>query len=111
MTQETPPAVAAAKKPKTVKPASADPPAGHEEAVRRIAYVLYEERGCIDGHEVEDWLRAEVLVGQQAAASAPPARKAPKAAAKAAPAPVVAKRPAAAKPAPAKRAPAKSRGE
>lgn len=27
--------------------------------VRRCAYQIYEERGKIDGYEVEDWLRAE----------------------------------------------------
>lgn len=112
MKQETPPAVAKSKKPKAVKPAAAGPAEGHEEAVRRMAYLLYEERGCVDGYEVEDWLRAEVLVSQQAAATTPPAKKTPRAAVKPAPAPkaptapTVAKRPAAAK-----RAPTKPRGE
>lgn len=106
MKQETPPAVAKATKPKAGKPAAANPAEGHEEAVRRMAFLLYEQRGCIDGYEVEDWLRAEVLVTGQAAAGAPPAKKTPKAAAKKAPAPVVAKRPAAVK-----RAPAKPRSE
>lgn len=113
MKQETPPAAAKAKQPKAVKPAAANPAEGHEEAVRRMAYLLYEQRGCIDGYEVEDWLRAEALVTEQAAASAPPARKTSKAAAK--PAPAAAKKPAAvaAKPraAAAKRAPAKPRSE
>jgi hypothetical protein len=30
-----------------------------EAAVRRRAYELYEERGRLDGFEVEDWLKAE----------------------------------------------------
>jgi uncharacterized protein HemX len=30
-----------------------------EEEVRRRAYQLYEQRGKIDGFEVEDWLEAE----------------------------------------------------
>lgn len=30
-----------------------------EEHVRRRAYELYEERGKVDGFEVEDWLQAE----------------------------------------------------
>jgi len=106
MKQETPPAVAKAKTPKAGKPAAASPAAGHEEAVRRMAFLLYEQRGCIDGYELEDWLRAEAMVNEQAAASAPPARKTAEAAAKKAPAPVAAKRPAAAK-----RAPAKPRSE
>ncbi len=29
------------------------------EHIRFRAYELYEERGRADGHEVEDWLRAE----------------------------------------------------
>ena len=33
-----------------------------EEAVRRRAYERYEERGRIDGHELEDWLEAEAQV-------------------------------------------------
>ena len=31
----------------------------HEELIRTRAYELYVERGMEDGHEVEDWLRAE----------------------------------------------------
>jgi hypothetical protein len=114
MKQEAPPAAAKAKKPGPGEPAAAEPAEGHEDAVRRMAYLLYEQRGCIDGYEVEDWLRAEALVTQQAAASAPAAAaKAPKAAAKRAPA--AAKQPAAAASKPraaaAKRAPAKPRSE
>lgn len=35
------------------------PPARDEEAVRRLAYAYYEERGRVDGHHLDDWLRAE----------------------------------------------------
>ena len=31
----------------------------NEELIRTRAYGLYVERGMEDGHEVEDWLRAE----------------------------------------------------
>ena len=34
------------------------------ESVRRMAYAFYEERGCVDGHDVEDWLRAESLCAE-----------------------------------------------
>lgn len=34
-------------------------PADLQEQVRLRAYELYEERGKIDGFEVEDWLQAE----------------------------------------------------
>jgi Protein of unknown function (DUF2934) len=30
-----------------------------EEEIRRLAYKLYEERGREDGHDLDDWLRAE----------------------------------------------------
>ncbi len=30
-----------------------------EEAIRERAYELYEQRGRVDGHAVEDWLAAE----------------------------------------------------
>jgi len=30
-----------------------------EHQIRLRAYELYEARGCEDGHELEDWLRAE----------------------------------------------------
>jgi len=33
-----------------------------EEEIRRRAYELYEERGCEDGHDLDDWLRAEAEI-------------------------------------------------
>jgi len=33
--------------------------------IRRLAY-LYEERGCEDGHEVDDWIRAETTLNEAA---------------------------------------------
>lgn len=35
------------------------PQSNLEEEISRRAYELYEARGCEDGHDVEDWLRAE----------------------------------------------------
>ena len=35
-----------------------------EDEIRRRAYELYEQRGREDGHDVEDWLRAEEQVTQ-----------------------------------------------
>ena len=37
-----------------------------EEEIRVRAYELYLERGGVNGHEVEDWLRAEDEVRQRA---------------------------------------------
>jgi hypothetical protein len=41
------------------KKPSTSPREGVEEQIRLRAYQLYEERGRENGHEVEDWLRAE----------------------------------------------------
>ena len=35
--------------------------------IARVAYALYEQRGREDGHDLEDWLKAEDLVRQQRA--------------------------------------------
>ena len=41
-----------------------------EEGIRRHAYELYEERGREDGHDMEDWLRAEAEITQMGAKAA-----------------------------------------
>ena len=33
-----------------------------EEEIRRCAYELYDERGREDGHDLDDWLRAEAEI-------------------------------------------------
>ena len=51
---------------KTASPHAAKPDMGSleltEELVRNRAYQLYEERGCENGHDLDDWLRAETEV-------------------------------------------------
>ena len=46
-----------------VKNSTTEPDEGslelNEDVVRARAYWLYEDRGCEDGHDLEDWLRAE----------------------------------------------------
>ena len=42
-------------------------PQNLEEEIRRRAHELYEARGREDGHDLDDWLRAEELVTQQKA--------------------------------------------
>jgi hypothetical protein len=37
-------------------------PEAVEEQIRCRAYQLYEERGKLDGYDVEDWLRAEAEI-------------------------------------------------
>ena len=34
------------------------------EEIARLAYDFYNMRGCQDGHDVEDWLRAEQELGE-----------------------------------------------
>ena len=33
--------------------------------IRELAFRLYEDRGRVDGHELEDWLEAESLIRQR----------------------------------------------
>lgn len=49
----------------------AEPP-DIEEQIRKRAYELFEVRGREEGHELEDWLRAEkeIVVGTSEAAAA-----------------------------------------
>jgi hypothetical protein len=44
-------------------------PTNLEQEIRRRAYELYEERGREDGHELDDWLRAEEQVKARQARS------------------------------------------
>jgi hypothetical protein len=32
-----------------------------DEEIRQLAYRLWQEEGCPDGHEVEHWLRAQMI--------------------------------------------------
>ncbi len=38
---------------------------GREDEIKLIAYTIWEEEGCIDGHDCEHWYRAEVIWQQQ----------------------------------------------
>ncbi len=56
------PATAAALKPTSSKPQPASFTRQLEklvEMIRARAYRIYEERGRLDGHELDDWLQAE----------------------------------------------------
>ena len=53
----------AKKQPKNI---AADSHPNLEEEIRRCAYELYEERGRKDGHDLDDWLRAEAEVAGSA---------------------------------------------
>ncbi|MFZ3369527.1 MAG: DUF2934 domain-containing protein [Candidatus Sulfotelmatobacter sp.] len=59
MTPRTPSAASVLIEPKTL-----------EDQIRRRAFELYEERGREDGHELEDWLRAEEEIKEMQAWSA-----------------------------------------
>ncbi len=47
--------------PTPIKPKS-QKPAELEDEIRHRAYELYEQRGRVDGYELDDWLRAEADV-------------------------------------------------
>ena len=34
---------------------------GREDEIRTIAYRIWEEEGCCDGHDFDHWLKAEVI--------------------------------------------------
>jgi len=40
-------------------------PQNLEEQIRQRAYELYESRGRVDGHQLEDWLQAETEITQR----------------------------------------------
>ena len=46
----------------TAKTLAIEPSQNVEEEVRRRAYELYAERGREDGHDLDDWLRAEAAI-------------------------------------------------
>jgi Protein of unknown function (DUF2934) len=33
--------------------------------IRELAFQLYQQRGCIDGHAERDWLEAEAIIRQE----------------------------------------------
>ena len=37
----------------------------NKDDVAQVAYALFEQRGCMHGHDEEDWLRAEQIVRQR----------------------------------------------
>ena len=60
---------------RTSSPHPAKPQTGSleltEELIRERAYLIYEERGREDGHDLEDWLRAEAeILGKKPSDSA-----------------------------------------
>ena len=53
------------------KPIAVAEPTGIEEEIRKRAYELFEARGREEGHELEDWLRAEdQITGHKSGAAA-----------------------------------------
>lgn len=44
---------------KAIQPAQTSLPDEREQVIRQTAYAFYEARGCIEGHAMEDWLKAE----------------------------------------------------
>lgn len=42
-----------------------------DELIRQAAWSFYEQRGCLDGYDLEDWLSAEALITQRLALDGP----------------------------------------
>lgn len=42
-----------------------------EQAIREMAYSFYEARGCVDGNDLDDWIKAEARVQELFIESAP----------------------------------------
>lgn len=40
-------------------------PALNAQEIAKVAYELYLKRGCVNGHDLEDWLHAERVVRQR----------------------------------------------
>ena len=58
------------KKPSMRSPLAASPqsielPDGMGERISKKAFELWQERGCRDGHDFEDWLDAETIVMEE----------------------------------------------
>ena len=55
--------------------ARATPPNGgnREDMIRAAAYRFYEQRGCVYGHALEDWLQAEAQVDAELGSDQKPA--------------------------------------
>lgn len=49
-----------------------DDPEAREVLIRLAAYSFYERRGYVSGHELEDWLEAEMEIDRQPAGDAKP---------------------------------------
>jgi hypothetical protein len=60
----------AAASPQATPAARMPAPADRERAIRELAYAFFEARGRAEGHELEDWLKAEAQVLAQAAPDA-----------------------------------------
>jgi len=54
-----------------------DDPETREALIRVAAYSFYERRGFVDGHELEDWLQAEMEIDRRATAGAVPGDSSP----------------------------------
>ena len=51
--------------PLAVSPRSIELPEGMRERILSKAFELWQERGCRDGHDLEDWLDAEAIVMEE----------------------------------------------
>jgi len=48
--------------PPSARPEPQEAPGDLEEKIRRRAYELYQQRGRVDGHALDDWLQAQAEI-------------------------------------------------
>jgi hypothetical protein len=68
-----PPMAVMEKKGSQARPDGAGEDSSRETRVHMAAYALYEARGCVDGHALEDWLAAEAAEAGKTDGSRPAA--------------------------------------
>lgn len=70
---EKPPLAVVARVDERPKADAPETAASREARIRVAAYALYEARGRVPGHDVEDWLVAEARLAAEATAASPQA--------------------------------------
>jgi hypothetical protein len=48
-----------------LRPGTLDLTKTDEQKIRELAFHFYEERGRVDGHDLDDWLKAEAMIRER----------------------------------------------
>jgi Protein of unknown function (DUF2934) len=73
--QTTPLRATRAKRPPHDSPTDDTATERRDTLIRTTAYSYYEARGCVDGHDLEDWLKAEAEFEQSSTSLTPQATR------------------------------------